>query len=79
MNDPSDLVEETRAMARESSVPVKQMCADAEVGRRWLHRFIAGDFKEPGANKVKRLHDALKAHTLIDKRSGEVERRKATP
>lgn len=58
----TDIVQETRKLAKASKLPVADICASAQVKPRWYFRFVAGDFKDPGANKISRLYEFLKNH-----------------
>jgi len=55
-----DLVSETQCLARNSSMTVSEICKAAGIKSRWYHKFIAGEFKDPGVSKVQRLHEVLK-------------------
>lgn len=55
----TDLVNETRQLAKASKIPVSDICEAAQIKPRWYYRFISGDFKDPGANKIARLHQVL--------------------
>ena len=55
----TDLVHETRDLAKASKIPVSDICKAAQIKPRWYYRFISGDFKDPGANKIMRLHQVL--------------------
>lgn len=59
-----DLVQETRRLAKASKLPVTAICKAADVKPRWYHRFLAGDFKEPGVNKITRLYQVLSENKL---------------
>lgn len=54
-----NLVEKTVRLAKQSSRPVSEICRAAGVKQRWYHRFLAGDFSDPGVNKVIRLFGVL--------------------
>ncbi len=56
----SDLMTETMRLARECEWPVAAVCQAAGVRPRWYHKFIAGEFSDPGVTKVERLNKALK-------------------
>ena len=55
-----DIVIETQRLARKSGLPVDEICKAADIKRRWYHKFLAGEFSDPGVNKVLRLNAALK-------------------
>lgn len=59
----TDVVKETRRLAKASKIPISVICEAAQIKRRWLFRFIAGDFKDPGANRIARLYDFLKKNS----------------
>lgn len=56
----NNIVNETRRLARKSVMTVSEICSAATVKRRWYHKFVAGEFKDPGISKVLRLNRALK-------------------
>ena len=54
-----DLVSETWRLAKASKLPVADICAAADIKRRWYAKFKAGEFKDPGVSKALRPHKAL--------------------
>ena len=52
-------IETTIEMAKRSALSVSSICAGANVQIRWYHKFINGEFKDPGYSKVTRLHNYL--------------------
>jgi hypothetical protein len=56
------LLQETLMLARATELPIPKICREAAVKERWYRRFIAGDFTDPGVNKVERLNRVLKQH-----------------
>ena len=52
-------VKNTIDLAKRSRQSVTKICEGAEIKSRWYHRFINGDFKDPGYGKVTRLHNYL--------------------
>ena len=53
------LMEETLRLAKETKLSAVEVCEAAGIKRRWYYRFLAGDFHEPGVNKILRLHRVL--------------------
>ena len=53
------LVERTHDLLDESDLTWKEICAGAEVGYHWLNKFAGRHFKNPGADRVERLHNFL--------------------
>lgn len=51
---------ETLRLLRETDIPIVEICRETETKSRWLHRLMAGDFADPGVNKIERLHRYLK-------------------
>lgn len=56
-----DLVSQTIRLAKASKIPVAEICSAADVKPRWYAKFKAGEFSDPGVNKVLRLYHALKS------------------
>jgi len=54
------VVIETQRLARQVDMTVAEICKAADIKRRWYHKFLAGEFSDPGINKVLRLNGALK-------------------
>lgn len=65
----TDLVKETLSLAKQTNLAVSEICKAAGVKQRWYYRFLAGDFQDPGVNKILRLHSVL---------SGKHQSRRAT-
>lgn len=57
-----ELLKQTLELARRTEIPVDRICQGARVKERWYFRFVAGDFEDPGVNKVERVHRFLKKH-----------------
>ena len=55
------ILNETLRLIRESDIPLTIICRDVEVKPRWLHRLLAGDYADPGVNKIERLNRYLKS------------------
>jgi transcriptional regulator with XRE-family HTH domain len=55
----NELAQEIKQLIKASGKPIAQICKEAEVKPRWLYRFLAGDFKDPGFTKIQRLYRAL--------------------
>lgn len=55
-------VEHVRALLQIHDLPIKQLCNDIGVSRRWHDRFKGGDFKDPSYNKIEALDQWLAAH-----------------
>ncbi len=55
----NDLMTETMDLAKSADLPVADICQAAAIKPRWYYRFLAGDFKDPGINKIMRLHKVL--------------------
>lgn len=55
-----DVVLETQRLARKVDMSVADICKAADIKRRWYRKFLAGEFSDPGVNKVLRLNAALK-------------------
>jgi len=49
------LLEETIRMARESGLSAEELAREAGVGGKWLRRLLAGDYIDPGVNKIEKL------------------------
>ena len=62
-----DLVSETLRLARQSNLTVAKICKAAEIKPRWYYKFVAGEFSDPGVNKVLRLNKTLKSNGRIGK------------
>ncbi|MCU7917093.1 MAG: hypothetical protein KZQ95_01890 [Candidatus Thiodiazotropha sp. (ex Epidulcina cf. delphinae)] len=60
MNEKSFL-DQTKQLLMETDVPIKKICKDAGLSTRWYYRFISGDIKDPGVQRIQRLHDYLKS------------------
>lgn len=58
-----DVVKETRKLVKASTIPIAVICESVQIKPRWLLRFRAGDFKDPGANRIARLYDFLKKNS----------------
>ena len=56
----SSLYHETLHLVRLSNMSVEDICKAAQVKPRWLAKFKAGDFTDPGVNKIERLNRVLK-------------------
>lgn len=54
-----NLLERTKALARTRLYDRSTVCAELGVTTRWLHRLLAGDYQDPGVNKIERLHELL--------------------
>ena len=55
------LLERTIRLTKESGIPLVQICRDTGLGRRWMHKLLAGQLTDPGVNKIERLHNYLTA------------------
>jgi len=55
------LVERTRLHLQASERSLKTIAKEIEVSERWLYRFRQGHYKEPGAQRILRLHENLTA------------------
>lgn len=64
----SNLLNETLQLAKNTDLPVLDICREADIKPRWFHRFVSGDFKEPGVAKIERLNKVLKARAISSKR-----------
>ncbi len=49
------LLSTTLHQLRETSEPLSHLCRRAAVKERWLRRLMAGDYEDPGVNKIERL------------------------
>lgn len=57
----TDLYKKTISMLSETKEPLSKVASGSRVGYRWICRLIAGDFSDPGVNKIQRIHDYLSA------------------
>ncbi len=53
------LLNVTQCLLRSTTTPRRVIAKGASVDIEWLHKFAQGHIKEPGVNKVQRLHDYL--------------------
>lgn len=56
----ANLINETVQLAKSTTMTVAEICRAAQIKPRWYHKLIAGEFKDPGFNKVTRLNRVLK-------------------
>ncbi len=49
------LLDKTLSLLRETNESVSSISHRANVGQRWLRRLMAGDYADPGVNKIERL------------------------
>lgn len=55
-----DLLQETKALARRTEIPVTAICREIGVSTRWYYKFLDGQIKDPSIRRVQRLNKALK-------------------
>ena len=51
----------TLRLARESGMSGSEIANGADVGYRWYCKLVSGEIKDPGINRVQKLHDYLSA------------------
>lgn len=57
-----DLHEDTLRLMSEAELPVTQICKDCDLTTRWYYLLKAGEIKNPGYQRLQRLHDYLAAN-----------------
>lgn len=60
------MLEETLRLVRESDESPHQIAKKCGLKPRWLYRLLAGDYADPGVNKIQRLRDYLKGDQPSD-------------
>ena len=60
---PESLLNETLDLLEKTDIPIAQVCRDTGTGPRWIYRLMAGDFADPGVNKIERLNRYLKTES----------------
>jgi len=55
----SSLYSETLDLLEVTRVPIQQVADDCHVSPRWLYRLMRHDYKDPGVNRIQRIHDYL--------------------
>lgn len=53
------LLQKTLRLLSERTYNPDELCREIGVSRRWLYRLQAGDFEDPGVNKIEKLHQLL--------------------
>lgn len=53
------LLEQTLDLIHNSGESLPAIARATGVNQRWLRRLVAGDYAEPGVNKIERIHDYL--------------------
>jgi len=56
---PESLLSRTLRLLRATKLTYRQVADGASVDTEWLAKFKQGHIKEPGVNKVQRVHDFL--------------------
>lgn len=53
------LLEQTFSLLGKSKTPAAQICRELGFSQRWYYDLMSGDIKDPGVNRIQRLHDYL--------------------
>lgn len=61
----------TLGLLEETALTKKAISDGAGVQLRWLQNLVAGKYKDPGVNKVERVHDFLASHKAGRYRMGK--------
>lgn len=62
---PETLLARTIRLLNESGLTYRQVASGAAVDMEWLAKFKQNRIREPGVNKVQRVHDFLVAYAAI--------------
>lgn len=54
------MIEQTKTLIRNDSRSIAQLAEETDISKEWLYKFIAGEIKEPGFNRIVDLHAFLK-------------------
>ncbi len=54
------LLQETLTLLRKSGLSSPQVTAGTGLKTRWLNKLLAGDFTDPGVNKIEKLNAFLR-------------------
>lgn len=57
-----DLLKKTLELVEISSFSAREIYEGAGVKKRWFHKFLSGEIKNPGVIFVQRVHDFLVAN-----------------
>jgi len=58
------LLERTTTLLRSSDKTVTVICRDTGISRRWINYLKAGEYKDPGVNKIETLYNYLSGKKL---------------
>lgn len=53
---------ETLKLLRKNKVHMPEIARLTGLNKRWLHRLCAGDYEDPGVNKIEKLNRFLKVY-----------------
>lgn len=56
------LLSQTFRLMERTRIPVVTICRDLDLTPRWYYKLKSGELKEPGVNRIQRLHDYLAKH-----------------
>ena len=57
MND--TLLSKTLRLLETTQIPVAVIASECDVSVRWIYRLRAGDYDDPGVNRIERIHAFL--------------------